>query len=329
MGDGADVLAADGPGPADVYIISTTIRGGGFELAKRLKDGGITAPVFIASNEPQLVLQKCLSECNAAGFIPRHLKPEDIVSRITLALNVRAERFSSRLRWDASQTLRSGMASIDLMSKMIETRIPLEYRQLESAVKPIVESIASGGLGDILSELEYYDATTFTHSLRVSVLLALFADRLGMKYKEIMDMVAGGLIQDVGMLFIPSATQLCKRGGDQDDSPIFRSHVLKLIDAIKNIKHVPKIATIMAAQHHERIDGSGYPKALKGDSVSVIARISAIADVFSGLTERQRDEDEIDPERALHVMTNEMTNQLDIGLIKSFRGVLVDSVNLM
>ena len=285
--------------------------------------------MFIASNEPQLVLQKCLTDCDAAGFIPKHLKPEDIVSRITLALNVRAEQFGSRLRSDASQTLRSGMASFDLMSKMIETGIPLEYHQLESAVKPIVESISSGGLGDILSELEYYDATTFTHSLRVSTLLALFGDRLGMKYKEIMDLVAGGLIQDVGMLFVPGAAQLTKRSSDQTNSPIFRSHVLKSIDAIKNINHVPKIATIMAAQHHERIDGSGYPNALKGDSVSVIARISAIADVFSGLTEPQEDEDDIDPERALHVMTNEMTSKLDVSLIKSFRGVLVDSMTMM
>ena len=87
----------------------------------------------------------------------------------------------------------------------------------------------------------------------------------------------------------------------------------------------PGILTI-AAQHHEKLDGTGYPNGLTGRQLNDLARMASIVDVFSALTDRRVYKPAMDSEKALTIMTEEMGNHLDQKLLRLFRHMLLDAV---
>ncbi len=82
----------------------------------------------------------------------------------------------------------------------------------------------------------------------------------------------------------------------------------------------------IALHHHEKLDGSGYPDGLHGSQVSDMARMAAIADVFSGLTDKRSYKPAFTPERAIDMMMG-MEGHLDIPLVKAFRAVALPQGN--
>jgi HD-GYP domain-containing protein (c-di-GMP phosphodiesterase class II) len=78
----------------------------------------------------------------------------------------------------------------------------------------------------------------------------------------------------------------------------------------------------IATHHHEKLDGTGYPHGLKGSEVSDLARMTAIADMFSGLVDKRSYKPSMSAEKAIAIMM-ESGNQLDIPLVKAFRAVVL------
>ncbi|MEM4235355.1 MAG: HD domain-containing phosphohydrolase, partial [Candidatus Methanomethylicaceae archaeon] len=74
----------------------------------------------------------------------------------------------------------------------------------------------------------------------------------------------------------------------------------------------------VARHHHEKLTGTGYPDKLKGDEVSVYARISAIADIFDALTTRRSYKNAFRSFDALNLMKTQMCNEIDMGIFKKF-----------
>ena len=91
-------------------------------------------------------------------------------------------------------------------------------------------------------------------------------------------------------------------------------------------KIIPKPVIIIAAQHHEKLDGSGYPHGLKGDDLNDLARMASIVDVLSALTDRRVYKPPMPAEKALSIMTDEMGHHLDQHFLSMFKAMLLDAV---
>ena len=79
-------------------------------------------------------------------------------------------------------------------------------------------------------------------------------------------------------------------------------------------------------QHHEKLDGSGYPLGLKGKELNTLARMGSIVDIYSALTDRRVYKPAMPPEKALGIM-GEMKNGLDMALLDTFKEFLMDATN--
>ena len=105
---------------------------------------------------------------------------------------------------------------------------------------------------------------------------------------------------------------------------MMRGHVASTGTFLRNSPGMPKGALMIAEQHHEKLDGSGYPFGLKGTDVNELARMATIIDIFGALTDRRAYKAPMEPEQALHVMT-QLGRQIDQTLLSMFRTVLLDT----
>ena len=127
------------------------------------------------------------------------------------------------------------------------------------------------------------DKYTRGHSFRVAEYTKLFASRMGYKEEELEDVHRIALLHDIGKISIKNEI-LNKPGKLTDDEfEIMKSHALNGYEILKDITAMPNLA-LGAGYHHERYDGKGYPRGLKGDEIPLIAQIIAVADCLDAMT---------------------------------------------
>lgn len=121
------------------------------------------------------------------------------------------------------------------------------------------------------------------HSQRVSEYSVEIATRLGVEKETITDIRIGALLHDIGKLGVPDS--ILSKQGTLSDSEFeeIKKHPGKGLKILENINALHNILPAVV-EHHERLDGSGYPHGLYGDQISLMGRIVAVADVFDALT---------------------------------------------
>jgi len=141
-------------------------------------------------------------------------------------------------------------------------------------------------LGDTLEAIntirETKDSQTISHQRRVSQLAVAIAERLGLDEDRIEGLRVGASLHDVGMVRVPD--EALKKPGRLAPSEIdlVRAHPEAGYDMLKDIESPWPIAEI-ARQHHERIDGKGYPHGLKGDDILLESRVISVADTVEAM----------------------------------------------
>lgn len=156
-------------------------------------------------------------------------------------------------------------------------------------MEPIVDKMAGSILrnsGAILSlaRIKNKDEYTFQHSVGVAALLIAFCRGLGHDEETIRQAGIGGMVHDVGKMQTPDHI-LNKPGKLTDEEfTVMRHHVVASREILEITPNISQTALQVAAQHHERYDGSGYPHRLKGDEISPVGQVAAIIDVYDAIT---------------------------------------------
>ena len=170
-----------------------------------------------------------------------------------------------------------------------------------------------------LTDIRLHDNYTFGHSVNVAVLSAILGSLCNVSGDDLVNLIIGALLHDIGKLIIPQHI-LTKPGQlSEQEFYIIKMHPeagrLKLQDLSTPSAEV--LATI-AGQHHEHIDGRGYPDQLTGDQIHLFARIVAIADVFDALTSARSYKPAYRPHTAYRIMTKCSPGQFDEKLLNLF-----------
>lgn len=125
---------------------------------------------------------------------------------------------------------------------------------------------------------------TGSHVKRVSKYCELLAEEYGLSKRDTMLLTHATPIHDIGKIAIPDNTLLKPGKLTPEEFHIIRSHTTIGYNLLKNSnREILKAAAIAAHEHHERYDGKGYPRGLKGEEIHIFGRITAIADVFDAL----------------------------------------------
>jgi PAS domain S-box-containing protein/putative nucleotidyltransferase with HDIG domain len=140
-----------------------------------------------------------------------------------------------------------------------------------------------GTIHAVAQTVEKRDPYTAGHQNRVAKLAAVMAGELGLDADRIEGIKLGGMIHDIGKIYVPA--EILNRPGklSAPEYEMIHTHPQVGYDILKDIRFPWPVAE-MVLQHHERLDGSGYPRGLKGNEIILEARIMAVADVVEAIT---------------------------------------------
>jgi putative nucleotidyltransferase with HDIG domain len=170
-------------------------------------------------------------------------------------------------------------------------------------------------LGVVASAMEAYDQNTAQHQVRVATIACALARDLGWEEEQIKALRVASLLHDVGKMIV-SQEILNKPGRlNADESAQVKLHAEAGYAILKDIPFPWPIADVVR-QHHERMDGSGYPRGLKGDDILPMARVLAIADVLDAMTSARSYRQGLELETVLVELEEQAGTLLDAGMVK-------------
>ena len=168
-----------------------------------------------------------------------------------------------------------------------------------------------------LTKIREKDDYLLEHSLNVAILLASFANYLGMSEDEVQDLSYAGFLHDLGKIKIPD--EILHKPGRLTDSEmeVMKGHVKHGVDYLKSTEIAPPLIQAIS-EHHERLDGLGYPAGTKGDDISQAGRMLAIADMYDALTADRVYKPGMSSQRAFSILMSDAPTRLDQSLVQQF-----------
>lgn len=128
------------------------------------------------------------------------------------------------------------------------------------------------------------DSYTYAHCLDASALAIAFGRHLGLSRSNLEDLGMGALMFDVGKMRLPAELLTKPSALTEAEFEVVKRHVQHSIDIMQDTRGVSAEAIAIAATHHERFDGSGYPRGLSGPEIPLLGRIAAIVDCYDAMT---------------------------------------------
>jgi HD-GYP domain-containing protein (c-di-GMP phosphodiesterase class II) len=154
-------------------------------------------------------------------------------------------------------------------------------------------------------DLKVFDEYTYYHSVNVAILSTVVGVAIGMNRKDLFALGLASLLHDLGKVFIEK--EIISKPGrlSEDEFSDIKRHSELGYTYLRSMFEVPVKASMGVLHHHERYDGSGYPKGLSGEEISLFGRIIAVADVFDALVSDRPYRKALLPSDAMeHIMGN-------------------------
>ncbi|MFD2445280.1 7TM diverse intracellular signaling domain-containing protein [Bacillus sp. CGMCC 1.16607] len=194
-------------------------------------------------------------------------------------------------------------------------RIRREKEQLNLEMEDTQREIVFT-MGEVI---EARSKETSNHVKRVAEYSAIIAEAIGISREEVEKLKVASPMHDIGKVGIPDSI-LHKPGKlSLEEFAVIKSHTTIGYDMLKHsTRDILKLAAIIAHQHHEKFNGTGYPQGLKGEEINIYARITAIADVFDALGSSRSYKNAWDLNAILSLFDEEKGKHFDPVLIDTF-----------
>lgn len=234
----------------EVVISDIQMQGmSGLDLCGEIKKRFDADVIIITGLVNNFAYEEIIAQ-GASDFIEKPIRLAEIVARLKRVLHERETR--GRLRQTAAQLRRN-------------------VERFQKALEGFVQAISLA--------VEMRDPYTAGHQNRVADLACSIARQMGLAEDRVYGLYMACVVHDLGKLIIPGEI-LCKPGRlTAPEYEMIKTHAQSGYDILKKIDFPWPLADIVI-QHHERIDGSGYPNGLSGDQIMLEARILTVADVF-------------------------------------------------
>jgi HD-GYP domain-containing protein (c-di-GMP phosphodiesterase class II) len=162
------------------------------------------------------------------------------------------------------------------------------------------------------------DSDTGAHNYRVAWIAASIAERMGVVGSAMQALIAGSFLHDVGKIGIPDAILLKPGKLDDGEFVIMRTHVAQGEEIVTGMGWLDGANAVVAA-HHEKWNGAGYPRQLKGEDIPLSARIFAVADVFDALCSKRPYKEPMGFDAAMAILEKDAGSHFDPAVMAVFR----------
>ena len=189
----------------------------------------------------------------------------------------------------------------------------------ETLVTDMVQFLSgSSAAAASLLKLSAHNNYAFNHSVNVSVYAIMLVKKLnGLDPSQLVVAGLSALLHDIGKRELPAALNLKTLPLTKEELQMMKLHPVFGEKALMGV-HVTQQVKEVVAQHHENFDGSGYPRGLKGEQISQMARIVAIADAFDALTTERPGQKAFLPDEALELMASLQPHRFDPTIFQHF-----------
>ena len=198
----------------------------------------------------------------------------------------------------------------------VVTGLPMDIFIPEEFSREIVDSIDRNPDALLcLTKIREKDDYLLEHSLNVAILLANFGQYIGLNNKETHELSLSGFLHDIGKIKIPDEI-LHKPGRLTDEEmDVMRDHVVLGIEAIEKMR-IPAHMVRTVGEHHERLDGKGYPYGKSASDISLHGRMIAIVDVYDALTADRVYKPGMPSQKALKILLQDTPHKYDKELVQ-------------
>ena len=201
----------------------------------------------------------------------------------------------------------------------VQANLPVDIAGVQPIVDVLVDSVVRNPAALIWStRLHDESRKTYLHGLKVAIYLMALGRHLGFPKEQLAELSSIGLLLDVGMLQIPAAVLEKTDVLTAEENALLVCHVDYSIAALEQKGPLPRFVARGILEHHERIDGSGYPQGLAGDAISVYGRMAAIADTFAAMTTARPYDVTHSPFDAMKELFREAGDKLHAPLVEQF-----------
>lgn len=210
-------------------------------------------------------------------------------------------------------------AIVQTMSRAVVTGNALDGDRAKQAVTEITDSVVRNpDAMMLLVTMRDKAEETLNRSTQVSVYMTVFGRFLQLERERLEILGLIGLLQDVGMLKLPAGIPGRRSDLKLEEDEVFKSHVTHSVEILSQTAGLPAELPSLASLHHERYDGTGYPRGLKGSAISQTGAIAGIVDTFDLLTAPAPYGMQMPPSNALNVLFQNRGTQFHAALVEQF-----------
>ena len=223
---------------------------------------------------------------NTPAAEPSSSNAAEPASEIPPDNNVNHEVSSEPLTSDslkaAEQLFQKAMAIQQNFLNQLKSGKGADVNKLSTLTQEILECVFENQAAMIcLSMVQRGNDSLLEHSLNCSIHMAILADAAGFDQQSVEYASLAGLLMDTGMVKLPPELCVPEEQLSGTDLMMYQTHVDESLAAIEHSDDLPEVVKDIVSQHHERIDGSGYPKGLSGNDIEPLAQLAAVVDEFS------------------------------------------------
>lgn len=232
----------------------------------------------------------------------------------------RAERLKARraLFSRCEREFQKTTHAVKLLNQNLSARPDWAREEAKAMVGQLVDCLSADGDVAINLMADRIGAEdVYVHSLNVAVLSLMLAREQGMARDELVTLGLGAFMHDIGKMDVPPKVLMKQEALTSAENALLKEHVGFGVKSAARIGLSPEVLAVIA-QHHENVDGSGYPRGLTGDKISLMAKIVAIANTYDNLCNPQNPARGMTPHEALALMYAQHRNRFEVAPLNTF-----------
>lgn len=227
---------------------------------------------------------------------------------------------SEELRAQATNTVREAFQNVaTAQTDSRFSRTGLNFDAISDVAGNLVEQILNNpDISIQMVDLKSYDAYTFQHSVNVAVMGVVLGKSMKLNFSELKDLAIGLLLHDLGNVTIPEAILKKPTKLTDEEFKYVYEHPRSGFELLRQAERISAPAKIVALQHHEKLNGTGYPKGLKGADIHINSQIGAIVDAYDALTSDRNYRKRYLPHEAIEYLMGAGDTHYAHSLVKNF-----------
>ncbi|MGG2025806.1 HD-GYP domain-containing protein [Gottfriedia sp. S16(2024)] len=234
------------------------------------------------------------------------------------------EKVSNKLRIEITKKIED--AFVKLISEDLYLRC-LSLEKNESRLKEIIKSLHNelwqqNDVLSLLADLIIYDECIFRHSLNVAMYSLGIGTILDLSKIQLNLLGLGALLHDIGKMVIPKKILNKRDRLTEEEYSYIKQHTIAGYDILRQVPTIHPVIADCALQHHERINGSGYPKGIFGEEMHLFSKIIGIADFFDAVTSNRVYRQAMLPHEGLTLLNSGSDKLFDARLVSIFNDLL-------